>query len=157
MATQRWGTLRHVFNSPDLSTGLKIRLYSAAVCSVMVCGCESWFLTEKVLRIINGANSRLLSRFTGKNIQAEVRPASTSLNLNKRIRLQRFRWLGTILRNSWDGATGRRRLIYQAVESQHLHQMKGGILMDAPPCNNVSELIPLANDWEGWRALARRI
>ena len=39
-AQQRYGTLRHLFNSPDLSTTIKLRLYSAAVCSIITYGCD---------------------------------------------------------------------------------------------------------------------
>ena len=151
MATQRWGTMRHIFNSPHLSLTLKLRLYSAAVCSVMTYGSESWFLTKEVLRAINGANSRLLSRFTGKTVQQEARPATTSLNLTRRIRKLRLRWLGQILRS------GPQHLIFKAVEEQHRHGMRGGLLMDAPPSENVHDLIPLANDREAWCALVRKV
>ena len=151
MAAQRWGTLRHVFNSPDLSLTLKLRLYSVAVCSVLMYGCESWFLTDKVLRVINGANSRLLSRFTDKTVRQEARPNTTSLNLTRRIKKLRLRWLGQILR------AGRHRLIYKVVEAQHKHGMCGGLLMDASPFVNVQDLIPLANDREAWRALVRKV
>lgn len=37
---------------------------------------ESWDLSDKVLRSINGVNNRMLSRITGKSIQAEARPAT---------------------------------------------------------------------------------
>ena len=151
MAAQRWGTLRHVFNSPHLSLTLKLRLYSAAVCSVLMYGCESWFLTTDVLRAINGANSRLLSRFTGKTVQQEARPNTTSLNLIRRIRKLRLRWLGQILRS------GNHRLIFKAVEAQHKFGMTGGLLMNAPPFVNVQDLIPLANDQEAWCAIVRKI
>ena len=151
MASQRWGTLRHIFNSPHLSLALKLRLYSAAVCSVLTYGCESWFLTKDVLRVINGANSRLLSRFTGKTVQQEARPNTTSLDLTRRIRKQRLRWLGQILRD------GPQRLIYKAVETQHEHNMEGGLLMDVPPVDNLHELIPLACDRAAWCALVRKV
>ena len=151
MAAQRWGTLRHVFNSPHLSLTLKLRLYSAAVCSVLMYGCESWFLTTDVLRVINGANSRLLSRFTDKTVQQEARPNTTSLNLIRRIRKLRLRWLGQILRS------GNHRLIFKAVEAQHKFGMTGGLLMDAPPFVNVQDLILLANDQEAWCAIVRKI
>ena len=31
MTTQRWGELRHIFNSPDLDIDIKLRLYSESV------------------------------------------------------------------------------------------------------------------------------
>ena len=41
MAVKRWGDLRQIFTSDDLSLTTKIRLYSAAVCSLLTYGCES--------------------------------------------------------------------------------------------------------------------
>ena len=75
-AQQRYGTLRHLFNSPDLSTTIKLRLYSAAVCSIITYGCETWHLNAATSRHINGANSRMLAYITGRSIQQEARPAS---------------------------------------------------------------------------------
>ena len=57
LVMSRCGRLRHIFNSPVISLHLKLRLYAAAVCSVFTYGCETWDLTEKVMRTINGANS----------------------------------------------------------------------------------------------------
>ena len=113
--------------------------------------CQTTCKTKDVLRVINGANSRLLSRFTGKSVQQEARPNTISLDLTRRIHKQRLRWLGQILRD------GPQRLIYKAVESQHEHKMEGGLLMDAPPVDNLHELIPLAYDRAAWFALVRKV
>ena len=113
--------------------------------------CESWLLDVKTRRMINGVNSRLLSHFTGKSVQQEARPATTSLNLVRRLRQLRLRWLGNILRGE------NTRLIFKAIEAQHAHNMEGGLLMDAPPFNKIQDLIPLAVDREGWSALVRSI
>ena len=91
MAQKRWSSLRHIFNSPHLSIDIKLRLYSASVCSLIAFGSESWRFTKKVMKRLNGANSRMLSSFTGKTVQQEARPASTSLNLVLRLRKTRLR------------------------------------------------------------------
>ena len=70
----RCGTLRNVFDSKELPIKLKLRLYKAAVCSILTYGCETWRITPPVMRQINGANSRMLSRLTGKSIPQETRP-----------------------------------------------------------------------------------
>ena len=122
-----FGKLRHVFGSRDLSTRLKLRLYEAAVCSIMVYGCESWTLDDKTMRHINGANSKMLSIITGNPIQVEARPLSTSLNLIRKLRIRRHKWLVHILRDNPS------RLISQAVKSQRDMETDGSLLMDAPP------------------------
>ena len=123
----RCGKLRNVFDSQELSTKLKIRLYQAAVCSIFTFGCETWRLTPPVMRQINGANSRMLARLTGKTIPQEARPLTCSFNLVRAIRKRRLKWLGDILR------AGPSRLTYQAVIEQKRRGLPGNLLMDAPP------------------------
>ena len=150
-ALQRWGDLRHIFTSADLSLSLKIRIYSAAICSLLAYGCESWPFNEKVVKRINGANSRMLASFTGKTIQQEARTVSTSLNLVLRLRKIRLRWLGHILRG------GKDQLTFQAVLAQFRSNASGSLLMDAPPYTCVEDLIPLAEDRAFWRATVRNL
>ena len=151
MALKRWGDLRKIFTSDDLSLNTKIRLYSAAVCSLLAYGCQSWPFNEKVTRRINGANSRMLASFTNKTIQQEAPPATTSLNLVLRLRKTRLRWLGHILRG------GKEKLTYQAVKAQFMCHSKGSLLMDAPPHTCVEDLIPLTENRKWWRALVRNL
>ena len=93
---------------------MKIRLYVATVCSIPILtyGAETWDLTKAVIRKLNGANSIMLTRITGRSFREEARAESTTFDLVKSIRVRRFRWLGQILRCDPG------RLIYQAVEAQ---------------------------------------
>ena len=123
----RCGVFRHVLDSNSLSVKLKIRLYIAAVMSVMTYGCETWILSPQSMRTLNGANSRLLARFTGKTIPQEARAATTSYSLIRGIRIPRLRYLGHILRS------GTNRLVYQAVMAQRDMNIYGGLTMDDHP------------------------
>ena len=80
MAMSRMGQLRHVFNS-KIPVNLKMKIYKAAVCSILTYGSEAWRLDEKTLATLNGVNARCLSRFTGKDAHVEAshpgREAST--------------------------------------------------------------------------------
>ena len=125
-AMSRCGQLRHVLDSPDLPITIKLRLYQAAVCSILSYGSETWNLNPVTMKMLNGANSRMLSRFTGKTIPQEDRKATCSFDLVRQIRIRRFKWLGHILR------AGPSRLTYQAVEEQRRLGSPGNILMDAP-------------------------
>ena len=98
MAMSRCGKLRHIFDSPHISLKVKLRLYEAAVCSLLTYGCETWNLDTHTIRRINGANSTMIARFTGQSIPAEARSVTTSFDLVKKIRERRFRWLGHIVR-----------------------------------------------------------
>lgn len=127
MAMTRCGRLRPIFDSDAITLDLKLRLYEAAVCSLLTYGCETWDINEKTRKRINGANSVMLARITGKSIPQEARPQSTSLNLVRRIRMRRHRWLGHILRLGPDSIT------YQVLKVQHQLNAEGNLLMDAPP------------------------
>ena len=136
----RCGKLRHILQSPDLGLKLKLRLYEAAVLSILVYGCESWLLDSKAMKILNGANSIMLASFTGNTIRQEATPSSTSVNLIHKLRVRRHKWLGHIIRAGPD------RLIYQAVEQQNLLNLEGRLAMDAPPHTSLHQLEPLATD-----------
>ena len=104
-----------------------------------------------VMRQINGANSRMLARITGKTIPQEARPMTCSFNLVKAIRKRRLKWLGDILRN------GPNRLTYQAIKEQRSLGLPGNLLMDAPPHNSLEELAIKAKDRAQWRILVASI
>ena len=103
------------------------------------------------MRKINGANSKMLARFTGKTIPQEARPATTSFDLVKNIRQRRFKWLGQILR------AGPIKLTYQAVEEQRRLGLPGNLLMDAPHHNSLRDLAEKAKNLKTWKAHAANI
>ena len=151
MAMARCGRLRPIFDSELISLDLKLRLYEAAVCSLMTYGCETWNIDEKTRKRLNGANSVMLARLTGKSIPQEARPGSTSLNLVRRIRMRRHRWLGHILR------LGPGSITFQAIKMQHQLQEEGNLLMDAPPYTSIKDLAHQAMDRARWRELTHAI
>ena len=151
MAMSRCGKLRHVFDSPHLSLKLKLRLYEAAVCSLLTYGCETWDLDSVTMKRINGANSVMLARITGRSIPSEARSHTTSFNLIKTIRERRLRWLGHIVRAGPDS------IMYQALVVQHSLGHTGNLLMDAPPHDSIDSLRPIANDRSKWKALVRNL
>ena len=48
MVKTRFGQLRNIFNSPDISIELKMSIYKSAVMSLMTYGCETWSMTPKI-------------------------------------------------------------------------------------------------------------
>ena len=151
MAYNRCGELRQMFDSPFLTRRLKLRLYIAAVVSVMTYGCEAWFLTPKVMAKLNGANSRMLARIMGSSIREEARSATSHFDLVKEVRARRLKWAGGILRMDPD------RLLHKAIEAQLVLGMQGGLLMDAPAGMTLSELKALAQDKSVWKSLRANI
>ena len=126
-AMTRCGKLGHMFDSPNLGPCLKIRLYSAAVVSLLTYGCESWNLTQKVMRKLNGCNSQMLARITGRSVREEARSTTASFDLVKTIRIRRLRWLGQILRGD------QTRLLFHTVVYQFHNKSSGNLFMDVPP------------------------
>ena len=90
-AMSHCGKLGHLFDSPALGPWLKVRLYTAAVVSLLTYGCESWFLTEEVMRKLNVCNSQMLSRITGNDVRTEARSTTSSFDVVKHIRVRRLR------------------------------------------------------------------
>ena len=68
-------------DAPDLPVSIKLRLYQAAVCSILPYGCETWRLTPKVMKMLNGTNSRMLAHFTGKTIPQQARQTTGHLQI----------------------------------------------------------------------------
>ena len=108
-------------------------------------------LNSQILGIINGANIRMLTRFTGKTIPAEARPATCSLNLIHKIRHRRLRWVGHIL------GQGPGHIIYTALAVQSSHNIQGNLVMDFPPHVKLDDLIHLTMDRSAWRSMVRHI
>ena len=143
MARQRHGKMRHVWDSSRLHVWLKLRLYIAGVCSVMVYGSETWTLTPAVQRLLNGANSQMVAKITGNTIRAEASAATRTYDLVASIRATRLRWLGQILRMD-EG-----RMVKKAVRLMHGQRKEGDLLMDTPATATWQELCDMAADEKG--------
>ena len=145
-AMTRCGKLGHMFDSPDLGPRLKIRLYNAAVVSLLTYGCESWNLTQEVMRKLNGCNSQMLARITGRSVREEARSTTSSFDLVKAVRVRRLRWLGQILRGDPT------KLLFATVVHQYHNRSSGDLFMDVPNHGNLDDLIYLASDKIFWKS-----
>ena len=58
---------------------MKLRLYSAAIISVLTYGCSGWELTSKLLRFLNGWNGERIAFITEKGILEECRDPTFDL------------------------------------------------------------------------------
>lgn len=72
-------------------------MYKSDVCSQLTYGSEVWSIDDRTARLLNGANSKMVSRITGRTIREEVDRDKT-FDLVRWIRVRRLRWLGHILR-----------------------------------------------------------
>ena len=131
----------------DKSQCFKGRLADQAVISVLTYRCESWFLTQDVMKKLNGCNSQMLARITGRGVHNEANSTTSSFDVVKHIRVRRLRWLGEILRGD------RNRLLFHAMETQYSMKTEGNMFMDVPHRENFADLLPIAEDKTYWRSL----
>ncbi len=68
----------------------------ASVILTMLYGCESWKMTEKVKRKLNGVASKMHATITGRTIQEEAR--NPTINVVMKAWDRRWSWLGHVLR-----------------------------------------------------------
>ena len=126
MARQRFGKMHHLWKDNNLHRKLRLRLYKAAVCSILTYGSEVWTLSVDVRKAINGANAAILSIITGRTPHEEATRGQQTFDLVKWVRARRLQWLGHILR------MGPERLLKRAVFEMFKTPQDGDLLMDAP-------------------------
>ena len=154
MALKTAGKMRNIWASKTTPLKLKLRLYRTGVCSRLVYGSEAWCLDKKACAILNGANSRMMARITGKSIKDEASSSTRTFDIIRWIRARRLQWVGHILR-----AENRRRVerpaeeprliyrvIYRAIEFMYDHNKEGDLLQDVPEHSNWDDLSKQAED-----------
>ena len=139
-ATTRCGQLHHIFSSDSLPLRMKLRLYEAAVVSLLTYGSETWFLNPSACRKLRGANSRMLAWFTGNSIPHEARPATTSFNIIQKLRSRRLRWVGHILLDDPQNPS------FQALKSIHTNPVPDSLLMDTSTRDFIETVVNLVKD-----------
>ena len=75
-----------------------MRVYKTGVCSKLIYGSETWTLTSKVCSMLNGANSLMVSRITGRSPHVEASKKTKTLDVISLIRTRRLQWVGHIPR-----------------------------------------------------------
>ena len=89
-AKQRFGKMRHIWGNKELHVNLRMRLYKSSVCSILTYGPEAWRLTPRgVSAVLNGANSSMVSKITGRPIREETSEGKT-FDLLKWIRARKL-------------------------------------------------------------------
>ena len=84
-------------------------------------------LTSEVKKMLNGANSRILSVITGRTAHEEAIDGSSTFNLVRAVRARRLQLLGHILRDE-----DQDRLLCKAIKLMYVDRTDGDKLEDAP-------------------------
>ena len=156
-AALRFSRLCHIWKSKELDITLKLRLYAAAVVSVLVYGSEAWPVSDKVIKWVGAWNARRLSFITDREIRDEY--VVPSFDIVARIRARRLTWAGHLLREK-DTHLPRRVAIARLQKDLQEHSSLSattGLFQDAPDHMSFEELKELAQDRKLWRALVAAI
>ena len=90
--------LGRVWYSAELSVGLKLRIYTAAVLSVLTYGYEVWVLCPKVVSRLDSWNARRLAVITGREIRSEY--TVPTFHLSAWLGARGLQWAGHLLRGT---------------------------------------------------------
>ena len=154
-AKNRFGILRNIWEGEMFPEAAKIKLFEAAVVSVLLYGCEAWELDDKLMASLRGWSARCMTWITGRSIREECVDATYPLVM--KVRQRRLRWLGHVLRAS-DSSLVRAAIIRLVEDSlAGKARLAGTILMDAPAFNSVSGLLELAMDRQLWNGLCNAL
>ena len=137
--------MRAIWASKSTPTKLKMRIYKTGVCSRLTYGSETWKIDARTCAMLNGANSRMVSRITNRTPHEEASPMTQSFDIVRWIRAGRLQWVGHILRMD------RNRLVCKAVRFMSENRSDGDLLMDVPGQLSWPELRELAANRRGWR------
>ena len=136
---------------PVVARDFMLWTYQLAVCSTLTHASEAWTLTEPVMLIVNGSNSRCLHITTGQDYR--VTATAPEYDLLRALRQRRLRYLGHILRMP-ESRVGRRGLV--ALAQGGTVYPKGSLFMD---CHAIEkdQLVALTQRRGAWNALAKQL
>ena len=97
IAKTTFGKLMEIWKAEEVPLKQKLRLYSAAVISIVAFGFETWEMPPKLEASLRGWNTRCLAIITGREHSQEHR--HPTFDLIAKLRARRLKWAGQILRS----------------------------------------------------------
>ena len=139
-----------VWESSELHTELKLKLYRTGIVSILSYGVEAWDMTEKLRTKLRGWNSRCLHVITGRTYRDEA--VSPTFDLVACVLSRRQKWLGHVLRSDPE-FLARRVLLGEAQhhKDQGLQYEFGSLLSEAPEHESAMHLVELGEARDEWR------
>ena len=95
---------------------MRVRLFAAVIIPTLIYGCEAWFFTTKIMRKLNGINSKMFSTITKRTIHEEEVKEPT-YDTVEQVYNRRWNYLGHILRFDVEQAVRRYLLELSPTES----------------------------------------
>jgi hypothetical protein len=152
-AGARFRKMSQMWRHKQLSLRVKLRLFEAAVVSILVYGAEAWVLDAKTMTAVNAWCARCTAYIVAGGFDKDVfaeecrRP---TFDLMGRIRHRRLKWLGEVLRRE-ETFIVRRVLLVQAQQVLDGETVAAGtVFMDAPKHKSVEELIQMTHRGGWW-------
>jgi hypothetical protein len=99
--------LKNVWRASNISLHLKIKLFNACVKSVLLYGCETWFMTNKTTQKLQAFVNRCLRNILGiwwpriiTNQELWEKTGQSDINVDVEIKRRKYGWIGHTLRKS---------------------------------------------------------
>ena len=128
----------------------RLQWYVAWVVAPALHNVGCWLLDPRTQRRMNGRNSRLLSRITGRSVHDEAR--SPTFCIVQWAKWKRARWLGHLLREK------ELSLVLEAVYEEWGRGEKGTLLDSAPDHRSRAHLVALAGKEDGtWKEWCKNL
>ena len=155
IAKSTFGKLMEIWKAPEISLKQRLRVYSAAVISIVSFGFETWEMPQKLEDSLRGWNARCLAAITGREISQEHR--QPTVDLIAKLRARRLKWAGQILRLEPEDPLVHQVLVATAMYDLTTGNNRRSLLMDAEEYATVEELLAPAADRKGWAERVRQI
>ena len=145
----RLNQTHHVWIDENLTVDSKVRMCKTSIATIARHGSEALDLTPANLKMIHAWNAGRLATTTGRAHHEEGDEHATAFDSRGDVRLERLRWLGTLLR------LPAHCMVHEAVRARFdgATVPPGSILMDAPTTAAFAELVAWAEDEESRRQL----
>ena len=141
-ARARFSKLWNIWDSKVLPLTAKIRLFEAAVVSVLIYGCEVWILDEALCASLRGWCAKCMHHITNKSITEECR--DPTYPLVDVVRQRRLRWLGKVL-CMHEGSLVRKVVLKVAQKClDGKRTTSKAVLIDAPQYRSVNALVKMS-------------
>ena len=147
IAWGRFSEFRTSLTSTKLSVDVRVRLYATLIVSTMIYGSSAWFFTQKIRKLVNGVNSKMLSQITRRTIHSEA--SQPTFNIIDCICKRRWSFLGHILRLPEDRAVRRYLLELSPREPPYID----GSLLDDANYWTVDELTIASLNRDRWKTM----
>jgi hypothetical protein len=142
LAASRYSGMGNIWRSAEISLTLKLRIYQAAVCSVVIYGSEAWIWTEALEKKLKNWNAKRVAFITEKEIREEYK--EPTFDLVSRTRKRRLDWAKDLLQA--DSQLPSRQIMIASVQAEGWGR---GLLMDAA-VRDLATITDLAGESRKW-------